>query len=163
MVKVRKGYFPLLVAGTIVLSGCNRTQPVPAPAHAEAQPPASSPTPTAVTQTASSAEPSRPDPAPSRPSGPIRFTDVTAQAGIHFKYNSGAYGKKLLPETMGPGVCVIDYDNDGWPDILFVNAMDWPGHKTGKSYPALYHNNHDGTFTDVTRQAGLGIEMYGLG
>ena len=99
----------------------------------------------------------------SRPSGSIRFTDVTAQAGIHFKYDSGAFGKKYLPETMGPGVCVIDYDNDGWPDILFVNSMDWPGHKTGKSYPALYHNNKDGTFTDVTRQAGLAVEMYGLG
>jgi len=99
----------------------------------------------------------------SRPSGSIRFTDVTAQVGIHFKYNSGAFGKKYLPETMGPGVCVIDYDNDGWPDILFVNSMDWPGHKTGKSYPALYHNNKDGTFTDVTRQAGLAVEMYGLG
>jgi len=98
-----------------------------------------------------------------RPSGPITFTDVTAQAGIHFKHNSGAFGKKLLPETMGSGVCIIDYDNDGWQDILFVNSMDWPGHVRGKSYPALYHNNHDGTFTDVTRQAGLAVEMYGLG
>jgi enediyne biosynthesis protein E4 len=98
-----------------------------------------------------------------RPSGPIQFTDVTSQAGIHFKYNSGAFGKKYLPETMGPGVCAIDYDNDGWQDILLVNSMDWPGHKTGKSFPALYHNNKNGTFTDVTRQAGLAIEMYGLG
>jgi len=98
-----------------------------------------------------------------RPSGPIQFTDVTAQASIHFKYNSGAFGKKYLPETMGPGVCVLDYDNDGWQDILFVNSMDWPGHKAGKSYPALYHNNRDGTFTDVTTQAGLAVEMYGLG
>jgi hypothetical protein len=99
----------------------------------------------------------------SRPSGPITFTDVTAQAGIHFRHNSGAFGEKLLPETMGSGVCIIDYDNDGWQDILFVNSMDWPGHVQGKSYPALYHNNHDGTFTDVTRQAGLAVEMYGLG
>ena len=98
-----------------------------------------------------------------RPSGPIIFTDVTEQAGIHFKHNSGAFGAKYLPETMGSGVCVIDYDNDGWPDIFFVNSMDWPGHVKGKSYPALYHNNHDGTFTDVTRQAGLDIEMYGMG
>jgi hypothetical protein len=103
------------------------------------------------------------DGTPTRPSGPVQFTDVTAQAGIHFKYNSGAYGKKYLPETMGPGVCVVDYDNDGWQDILFVNSMDWPEHKSGKSYPALYHNNHDGTFSDVTRQAGLAVEMYGLG
>jgi hypothetical protein len=98
-----------------------------------------------------------------RPSGPIEFVDVTAQAGIHFKHNTGAFGKKYLPETMGSGVCVIDYDNDGWPDIFFVNSMDWPEHKTGKSYPALYHNNHDGTFTDVTKQAGLAMETYGLG
>ncbi len=64
---------------------------------------------------------------------------------------------------MGSGICFIDYDNDGWQDILLVNSMDWPGHKSGKSFPALYHNNRDGTFTDVTRQAGLGAEMYGLG
>jgi enediyne biosynthesis protein E4 len=100
---------------------------------------------------------------PPRPSGPIEFTDVTAQAGIHFKHNSGAFGKKYLPETMGSGVCFLDYDNDGWQDILFVNSMDWPEHKNGKSFPALYHNNHDGTFTDVTRDAGLAVEMYGMG
>jgi hypothetical protein len=64
-----------------------------------------------------------------RPSGPIQFTDVTEQAGIHFKHNSGAFGKKYLPETMGSGVCFLDYDNDGWQDILFVNSMDWPEHK----------------------------------
>jgi len=98
-----------------------------------------------------------------RPSGPIQFTDITARAGIHFKHNSGAFGKKYLPETMGSGVCFIDYDNDGWQDILLVNPMDWPGHKTHKSYPALYHNNRDGTFTDVTKQAGLDVEMYGMG
>ncbi len=98
-----------------------------------------------------------------RPSGPVTFTDVTAQAGIHFKHNSGAFGKKYLPETMGSGVCFLDYDNDGWQDVLFVNSQDWPGHQSGKSYPALYHNNHDGTFTDVTHQAGLDVEMYGLG
>jgi hypothetical protein len=105
-------------------------------------------------------------PAP-RLSGPIHFTDVTAQAGIHFKHNSGAFGQKYLPETMGSGVCFLDYDNDGWQDILFVNSMDWPGHqgagKNAKSFPALYHNNHDGTFTDVTRSAGLAVEMYGMG
>ncbi len=102
-------------------------------------------------------------PAGNRPSGPIRFTDITAQAGIRFVRNSGAFGKKYLPETMGSGVCFIDYDNDGWQDLFFVNSMDWPGHKTRKSYPALYHNNHDGTFTDVTAQAGLAVEMYGMG
>jgi hypothetical protein len=98
-----------------------------------------------------------------RPSGPIRFTDVTEQAGIHFRHNSGAFGKKYLPETMGSGVCAIDYDGDGWQDIFFVNSKNWPSHGSGNSYPALYHNNHDGTFTDVTKEAGLAIEAYGLG
>ena len=102
--------------------------------------------------------------APMRPSGPITFTDVTARAGIDFRHNSGAFGKKYLPETMGSGVCVLDYDDDGWQDILFVNGMDWPGHtSTNSSIPALYHNNGNGTFTDVTRQAGLAVKMYGLG
>lgn len=112
---------------------------------------------------AASASVAHAQPVTARPSGSITFTDISEQAGIHFKHNSGAYGAKLLSETMGSGVCIIDYDNDGWQDILFVNSMDWPGHGSSKSYPALYHNNHNGTFTDVTRQAGLAIEMYGLG
>jgi hypothetical protein len=104
-----------------------------------------------------------PSPSPVRPSGPIEFTDVTAQAGIHFKHNSGAFGKKYLPETMGAGCAFLDYDNDGWQDILLVNSMDWPEHKTARSFLALYHNNKDGTFTDVTRASGLAVEMYGIG
>jgi hypothetical protein len=100
---------------------------------------------------------------PQRPSGPIRFVDATAASGISFHHHSGAFGKKYLPETMGSGVCVLDYDNDGFQDILFVNSMDWSGHGSGKYYPALYHNNGDGTFTDRTRQAGLAVEMYGMG
>ncbi|MBB6146361.1 hypothetical protein HNQ77_004333 [Silvibacterium bohemicum] len=98
-----------------------------------------------------------------RPSGPIHFTDVTAEAAIRFRHNSGAFGKKYLPETMGSGACFIDYDNDGYQDILFVNSKDWPEHAAHKSYAALYHNNHDGTFTDVTRQAHLDVEIYGMG
>lgn len=98
-----------------------------------------------------------------RPSGPIEFTDVTAQAGIRFKHNSGAFGKKYLPETLGPGCAFLDYDNDGWQDILFVNSTNWPEKKGGKSILALYHNNQNGTFTDVTGTAGLAVEIYGLG
>ncbi|HUD55590.1 MAG TPA: CRTAC1 family protein [Terracidiphilus sp.] len=98
-----------------------------------------------------------------RPTGPIRFTDITAQAGIHFKHNSGAFGQKYLPETMGSGVCVLDYDNDGWQDILLVNSMDWPGHRSRKSYSTLYHNERNGSFKDVTKEAGLDVEVYGLG
>jgi enediyne biosynthesis protein E4 len=93
----------------------------------------------------------------------IQFRDVTQQAGIRFVHNNGAFGKKFLPETMGPGVAFIDYDNDGWPDVFLVNGMDWPGHVQKHSTPKLYHNNRDGTFTDVTHKAGLDIEMFGMG
>ncbi len=88
---------------------------------------------------------------------------MTRAAGIHFVHNNGAFGKKWLPEAMGPGVAFLDYDNDGWQDILLVNGMDWPGHAHKHSTLALYHNNHDGTFTDVTQKAGLAVEMYGMG
>jgi hypothetical protein len=91
------------------------------------------------------------------------FADVTAAAGIQFRHNNGGYGGKLLPETMGSGCAFIDYDADGWPDILLVNGMDWPGHKRQRSTLALYKNNRNGTFTDVTRSAGLDVEMYGMG
>jgi hypothetical protein len=94
----------------------------------------------------------------------VHFRDITTQAGIHFTHNNGAFGKKWLPETMGPGGAFIDYDNDGYPDILLVNGEDWPGHNhAGPTTPKLYHNNHDGTFTDVTRKAGLAVPMFGLG
>jgi len=93
----------------------------------------------------------------------ITFRDITQRAGIHFVHNNGAFGKKYLPETMGPGVAFIDYDNDGWPDIFLVNDTDWPGHPLKHSTPKLYHNNHDGTFTDVTHKAGLDIEIFGMG
>jgi len=98
------------------------------------------------------------------PAQTVTFRDITAQAGIHFTHNNGAFGKKWLPETMGPGCAFIDYDNDGFPDILLVNGQDWPGHtKNGATTLKLYHNNHDGTFTDVTRKSGLGISLFGLG
>jgi len=96
------------------------------------------------------------------PGIPVQFTDVTAQAGIHFVHNAGRSGKKYLPETTGAGCAFFDFDGDGWPDILLVNGRDFtPGgrHTTA----ALYHNNHDGTFTDVTKGSGLDVEMYGMG
>jgi len=92
-----------------------------------------------------------------------QFRDVTAQAGIHFVHNNAAFGKKWLPETLGAGCAFIDYDNDGYPDILLVNGEDWPGHTKIPSTLKLYHNNHDGTFTDVTRKAGLAVSMFGMG
>jgi enediyne biosynthesis protein E4 len=98
-----------------------------------------------------------------RYSGPINFADITAQAGIKFKHNSGAFGKKYMPETVGSGCAFLDYDGDGWQDILLINSMNWPERKGSKSFPALYRNNQNGTFTDVTADAGLAVEVYGLG
>jgi enediyne biosynthesis protein E4 len=158
--RITRAACSLLIASIILLTGCKRAA---APAESSTPSPASSATEIPAAAPPPSAPPSSPNPVPSRPSGPIQFTDVTAQAGIHFKYNNGAFGKKYLPETMGPGTCFLDYDNDGWQDILLVNSTDWPEHNSGKSFPALYHNNHNGTFTDVTRAAGLAFEEYGLG
>jgi enediyne biosynthesis protein E4 len=99
--------------------------------------------------------------APSSPG--FRFTDVTSQAGIQFEHNSGAFGGKFLPETLGSGCAFLDYDRDGWQDILLINGTDWPGHKKRRTTLRLYHNNGNGTFTDVTSRAGLDVEMYGMG
>lgn len=93
----------------------------------------------------------------------FKFTDVTTDAGLQFHHNSGAFGGKLLPETLGSGCAFLDYDADGWQDILLVNGMDWAGHKRQRSTLKLYRNNRNGTFTDVTRAAGLDVEMYGMG
>ena len=93
---------------------------------------------------------------------PVRFTDITNAAGIHFVHNAGKTGKKWLPETMGSGGAFFDADGDGWLDVLLVNGKDWTprGHRTTA---ALYRNNHDGTFADITRSSGLDIEVYGMG
>jgi len=104
------------------------------------------------------------------PSAKIHFEDITHSAGLHFTHNNAASGKKYLPETMGSGVAFLDYDNDGWQDILLVNGEDSPNPSTNSNSKkhhsttlALYHNNHDGTFTDVTQKAGLAVEMMGMG
>ena len=88
---------------------------------------------------------------------------MTAAAKIQFVHNSGAFGKRYLPETMGSGCAFLDYDNDGNPDVLLVNGADFPGHRTRRTTLKLYHNNGDGTFTDVTARSGLDVEMYGMG
>jgi len=93
----------------------------------------------------------------------FHLTNVTAAAGIQFHHNSGAFGGKFLPETLGSGCAFLDYDRDGWQDILLINGMDWPGHQKQRSTLRLYRNNRNGTFSDVTRAAGLDIELYGMG
>jgi len=108
-----------------------------------------------------------------RPSAPkasavsaIRFQDATRSAGLNWTRMNGAFGKKWFPETMGGGGAFLDYDNDGWLDILLINGDYWPGHAPkGAPRPtlALYRNNHDGTFTDVTAKVGLHVPLYGMG
>ena len=101
--------------------------------------------------------------------GNVKFVDITHAAGIDFIHNTGAFGQKYLPETMGSGCAFIDYDTDGWQDILLVNGKDWAGRVGTRPTPtkrqtmALYRNNHDSTFTDVTEAAGLAIPLYGMG
>ena len=103
-------------------------------------------------------------PAEAIQSGPgMRLVDVTTAAGVQFHHRNGAYGGKLLPETMGAGCAFFDYDADGWQDIILVNGMDWPGHVKDRSTLRLYRNNRNGTFSDVTRAAGLDVELYGMG
>jgi hypothetical protein len=104
---------------------------------------------------------------------PVAFTDVTTRAGVTFVHNNGAFGKKYLPETIGSGVIVFDMDGDGWSDALFVNSTNWPGRggslasgpaaKEARTTAALYRNNRDGTFADVTRGSGVDVELYGIG
>ena len=96
-------------------------------------------------------------------SAPLRLVDVTRQAGIQFKHNNGAFGRKYLPETLGPGCAFLDYDDDGWQDILIVNGTDWPENAKRRTTLSLYKNNRDGTFRDVTRQSGLSVPVYGMG
>ena len=91
-----------------------------------------------------------------------KFTDVTAASGIRFVHNSGRAGKKWLPETMGSGVAFFDADGDGWPDVLLLNCKDWAP-KGRKNLSALYKNNRNGTFTDITRGSGLDVEMFAMG
>lgn len=95
-------------------------------------------------------------------SGGVKFTDVTTAAGIRFTHNAAKAGKKFLPETMGPGCAFIDIDGDGWPDVILLNGKDWTP-KGRKTLLALYHNNQNGTFTDITKGSGLDAEMYALG
>ena len=95
-----------------------------------------------------------------------QFTDITTAAGIGFVHNNGAYGDKLLPESLGGGVAFFDYDNDGHQDLLFINSTYWPGHiPAGKTPPtmALYHNDGLGNFTNATAGSGLEVSLYGMG
>src|SRR5437899_7299487 len=92
----------------------------------------------------------------------IEFTNVTAAAGIKFKHFKGNNGISINREEFGPGICVADFDGDGWQDIYFVNGRDLYNRDISVRN-ALYRNNGDGTFTDVTEKAGVPGTGYGLG
>ena len=94
----------------------------------------------------------------------IVFTDVARQAGIDFQHVTGAYGERLLPETMGGGVAFLDHDNDGDQDLLLVDSGEWPwrgGAATGGL--RLFRNRGDGMFNEVSAEAGLDQSLYGMG
>ncbi len=110
----------------------------------------------------------REEPAASRPPpSPHPFTDITAEAGIAFRHQTGGFGEKYLPETMGSGAGFLDFDGDGKLDIFLVNSDSWPGHEQGpRPRCALYRSAGEGgevRFQDVTEGAGLARPLYGMG
>jgi hypothetical protein len=99
-----------------------------------------------------------------RAAGDIRFVDITARAGLRFTHNTGAFGQKYLPETLGAGVAFLDFDGDGWQDVLLVNGTEWPGRTSrGPTTARLFRNRGRGDFADVTKLSGLDVPIYGMG
>jgi enediyne biosynthesis protein E4 len=96
---------------------------------------------------------------------PIRFRDATDASGVRFAHTDGSSGRKFVVETVASGLGMIDYDGDGHIDLFFLNGSPLPGTPAPSKPPTceLYHNNHDGTFTDVTAQSGIGVPMYAMG
>jgi len=139
-----------LLLGGALLASCGKEEAPPAPAappkYAAAEP---------------EARPALPE---------IEYVDVTEEWGIDFVHESGAFGSKFLPETMGSGVALFDADGDGLPDLFFVNARRWPGHEADYAGPPdrpptqrLYRNLGGGRFEDVSEASGVAVEAYGMG
>ncbi len=95
---------------------------------------------------------------------PIRFVNVAAEAKLAFKHENGASPQKYMPETMAGGSIILDFNNDGWPDIFFVNGGSFTDKQTAAgARHRLYRNNKDGSFTDVTAGSGIGVSGFGMG
>jgi len=124
---------------------------------------------TAVIPVTTIVDPQKAQASPLVTSHPIQFTDVSAQAGLHWTYQNGATGKHLFLESTGGGVALFDYNNDGLLDIFAVQSGPVPGASTSAEQnfsrrSVLYRNNGDGTFTDVTAGSGLDADLgYGQG
>lgn len=136
----------LLVASALIYQFIRQPEQPPAVTEARIE------APSAVTETAAAQPPM------------VHFTDISEDAGIHFNHVNGAYGERLMPETIGSGAAFFDYDNDGDQDLFLVNFRHWPDHP-GDNTPtqALYRNDGSGHFEDVSRESGLDIEEYGMG
>jgi enediyne biosynthesis protein E4 len=94
---------------------------------------------------------------------PLTLVDATAKAGMSFRHDNGASGRRYMVEIAGGGVLVLDYDGDGYPDVFFVNGAPLPGDPEPPRPSALYRNLGGGRFVDVTREAGLEARGYGMG
>jgi len=137
---------PLLLAAALALAACGPAGQGTAPAAS------------------SSSSSSSPAPSTAPPGLPVEFRDEARLAGVGFVHVNGAFGKKWLPETMGSGLAFLDYDHDGDQDLFLVNGRAWSGHSAGgPARQALYRNDGKGHFSDVSRQAGVDLEFYGMG
>ena len=95
---------------------------------------------------------------------PVRFNDVATKIGVTFKHENGASPDKPMPETMSAGAIIFDYNNDGWPDLFFVNGGSFVDKQVAAgARHRLYRNTGDGKFTDVTESSGIGVFGFGMG
>ena len=95
---------------------------------------------------------------------PVQFVNIASEAKVAFKHENGATPQKYMPETMAGGSMILDYNNDGWPDIFFVNGGSFADkQRAAGARHRLYRNNKDGTFTDVTAASGIGVSGFGMG
>ncbi|MFY9976174.1 MAG: CRTAC1 family protein [Chromatiaceae bacterium] len=115
-------------------------------------------------ETARVEAPSAPQAPPDQPPAVV-FADITESAGIDFVHVNGAYGERLMPETIGSGAAFLDYDRDGDQDLLLISSTYWEGRQGDRPTPtqALYANDGQGRFSDVTEAAGLALTFYSMG